>query len=253
MTMAARFRFPPWATAFTAIGVAIMVGMGMWQLQRLVWKNDLIGRLHSRMAMAPLSAAEVARDPAAAEYRKVRLTGTFLHDRELHLLARSLNRNVGLHVVTPLRLESGEVVLFNRGWVPEERKASGRRLEGQVAGVVAVEGIVRLTEAEMKGWLVPENRPDKNVWLTMDLAAMRQATKLDAASTSKTDRWWVAADATPNPGGFPIGGQTRVSLPNDHLNYAITWFLLAASAICVFGFWTWRLANPGEPPPPERG
>ena len=87
------------------------------------------------MTMPPLDAQGVAADPKAAEYRKVRLTGTFLHDKELHLLARSLNRNVGLRVVTPLRLESGEVVLFNRGWV-RGLKDPARQPAGQVPGVV---------------------------------------------------------------------------------------------------------------------
>jgi surfeit locus 1 family protein len=248
-------RFKPafWPTVFTVPAVLVMLGLCIWQVQRMGWKADLIDRLHARMVQPPLDAAGVAAGPDAAEYRKVRLVGTFLHDKELHLLARSLNRNVGLHVITPLRLASGEVVLFNRGWVPETRKDPARRAEGQVDGVVTVEGIVRLTEADVKGWLVPDNQPDRNVWLTVDVAAMRRAAGLPEAPALTADRWWVAADATPNPGGFPIGGQTRVNLPNDHLQYAITWFLLALTLVAVYAVYHWRRQRPAAPPPPERG
>ncbi|WP_178133880.1 SURF1 family protein [Vineibacter terrae] len=249
----ARFKPTFWATVCVVPAILLMLGLATWQFQRMAWKGELIQRLHTRMAEAPIDAAAVAADPAAAEYRKVRLVGTFLHDKELHLLARSLNRNVGLQVVTPLRLQSGEVVLFNRGWVPEERKDPARRPEGQVSGTVTVEGVVRLTEAGVGGWFVPENRPDRNVWLTVDVAAMRRAAGLPDAPDLKADRWWVAADATPNPGGFPIGGQTRVNLPNDHLQYAITWLLLAATLVVIYVVYHWRRQHPAPPPPPERG
>lgn len=242
-----------WPTVFSVPAILVMLGLGVWQLQRMEWKADIIARLHSRMTMPPLDAAAVGADPRAAEYRKVRLTGTLLHDKELHLLARSLNRNVGLQIVTPLRLESGEVVLFNRGWVPEERKDPAKRAAGQVPGVVTVEGVVRLSEAGLQSWFVPENKPERNVWLTMDVATMRRTAGLPDAPTLKADAWFVAADAAPNPGGFPIGGQTRVNIPNDHLQYSITWFLLALTLVGVYIAFHWRRGRPTPPPIPERG
>ncbi|HKU94391.1 MAG TPA: SURF1 family protein [Vineibacter sp.] len=248
-----RLKLAFWPTVFAVPAIVIMLGLAVWQVQRMTWKTALIDRLHSRMAEPAIDAAAVAADPAAAEYRKVRLVGTFLHDKEIHLLARSLNRNVGVHIVTPLRLESGEIVLFNRGWVPEQRKDPARRPEGQVSGTVTVEGVVRLTEADIKGWFIPDNQPDRNVWLTVDVAAMRRAVGVPDAPGLKADRWWVAADAAPNPGGFPIGGQTRVNLPNDHLQYAITWLLLACTLAAVYVAYHWRRQHPVAPPPPERG
>lgn len=253
--MSAMRAFKPsfWPTVFSIPAFLVMIGLGVWQLQRMEWKNDLIERLQTRMTMPPLDAAGVAADPRAAEYRKVRLTGTFLHDKEQHLLARSLNRNVGLQIVTPLRLESGEVVLFNRGWVPEGLKDPARRPAGQVPGVVTVEGVVRLSEADMKSWFIPDNKPERNVWLTVDVATMRRAAGLPDAPVLKADQWFVAADATPNPGGYPIGGQTRVNLPNDHLQYSITWFLLALSLVGVYIAYHWHRGRPAPPPIPERG
>lgn len=248
-------RFKPafWPTVFAVPAIIVMLGLAVWQVQRMTWKEALIDRLHSRMAQPAIDAATVAADPPAAEYRKVRLVGTFLHDKELHLLARSLNRNVGLHIITPLRLENGGIVLFNRGWVPEQRKDPARRAEGQIKGVVTVEGLVRLTEAGIKGWFVPENRPERNVWLTVDVAAMRAAAGVPDSPELKADQWWVAADAAPNPGGFPIGGQTRVNIPNDHLQYAITWFLLAVTLAVIYVVYHQRRQHPSAAPPPERG
>jgi surfeit locus 1 family protein len=253
--MSAMRHFKPsfWPTIFSIPAFLIMVGLGVWQLQRMEWKNDLIERLQTRMTMPPLDAPGVGADPKAAEYRKVRLTGTFLHDKEQHLLARSMNRNVGLQVVTPLRLESGEVVLFNRGWVPERLKDPARRAQGQVPGVVTVEGIVRLSEADVKSWFIPDNKPERDVWLTVDVATMRRTAGLPEAPALKADQWFVAADAAANPGGFPIGGQTRVNLPNDHLQYSITWFLLALSLVGVYIAYHWRRSGPTPPPVPERG
>jgi len=253
--MSAMRHFKPsfWPTVFSIPAFLIMIGLGVWQLQRMEWKNDLIERLQTRMTMPPLDAAGVGADPKAAEYRKVRLTGTFLHDKELHLLARSMNRNVGLQVVTPLRLESGEVVLFNRGWVPERLKDPARRPEGQVPGVVTVEGIVRLSEADVKSWFIPDNKPERDVWLTVDVATMRRTAGLPDAPPLKADQWFVAADAAANPGGFPIGGQTRVNLPNDHLQYSITWFLLSLTLVGVYIAFHWRRGGPTPPPVPERG
>ncbi|MGE0424814.1 MAG: SURF1 family protein [Reyranellaceae bacterium] len=253
--MSAMRTFKPslWPTVFSVPAFLVMIGLGVWQLQRMEWKNDLIERLQTRMTMPPLDAQGVAADPKAAEYRKVRLTGTFLHDKELHLLARSLNRNVGLQVVTPLRLESGEVVLFNRGWVPERLKDPARRPAGQVPGLVTVEGVVRLSEAGVKSWFIPDNKPERNVWLTVDVATMRRSAGLPDAPALKADQWFVAADARANPGGYPIGGQTRVNLPNDHLQYAITWFLLALSLVGVYVAYHWHRGRPAPPPIPERG
>ena len=113
--------------------------------------------------------------------------------------------------------------------------------------------VVRLSEAGLQSWFVPENRPERNVWLTMDVAIMRRTAGLADAVNLKADQWFVAADATANPGGFPIGGQTRVNLPNDHLQYSITWFLLALTLVGVYIAFHWRRGRPTPPPIPERG
>jgi surfeit locus 1 family protein len=129
--------------------------------------------------------------------------------------------------VTPLTTDKGETVLIERGWVPETMKLPEARPQGQVAGTVSLTGFIRLPQA--KSFFQPDNEPQKNVWFYLAPAEMAQASGLPI----RTDLY-LDADRAPNPGGYPLGGQTRINLPNDHLQYAITWALLALSLAAVY-------------------
>ena len=153
-----------------------------------------------------------------------------------YLAARSLKNKVGLQVVTPLKTDDGRIVLFDRGWIPSEKKEPAQRTEGQVAGRVELTGIVR--RSQIKGRFVPDNAPDKNVWFQVDVPLMRQLA--GASPDPRLDTFFLEADAAPNPGGVPIGGQTRLDIPNDHLQYAITWFLIALALAGVYLAYHWE-------------
>ena len=127
-------------------------------------------------------------------------------------------------MLTPLREPGGRVVFVNRGFIPAELKDPAKRRAGQIAGTVRVQGLLRLPPAEKPAWFLPDNRADLNYWFWVDLPAMAAADKLDRVAP-----FYIDADATPNPGGWPKGGVTRLTLPNDHLQYAITWFSLAVA------------------------
>lgn len=230
--------------------LAILLGLGTWQLQRRTQKEDLIARIVARARVeppAPLPAPD-AWDPRADEFRRVRVTGTLLHDREtlVHGLAagavpgRALQ---GYYVITPLRREDGSIVLVNRGFVPTELRRPEDRRAGQVEGETTITGILRASEA--RGLFVPEPDPARDAWFTRDIAAIARARGLDRVAP-----FLVEADATPNPGGWPRGGQLRIDLPNNHLNYAFTWFGLAACLVGVFGAFAWRRLH--EPWAPAR-
>jgi len=222
-----RFRPTLWPTLFSVPAVIVMIGLCIWQVQRLHWKEELIADRESRVAAKPVTLPSVAVDAAGMEYRRVRLEGTYLHDKELYLGARSMNGNVGYHVLTPFVLAGGGTVLVDRGWVPVERKTPDRRAEGQLAGSQVVDGIVRL--APGKAWMQPDNEPQHNMWFFFDLPAMAAASGIDI----RTDLY-VEAGPAENPGTYPVGGQTRIELPNDHLQYAITWGLLAAALAVIY-------------------
>lgn len=228
-----RFRPSFWPTVFTVPAIAIMLGLGIWQLDRLAWKTDLIAEIQSRIAAppAPLDTvlAEAGGDLGGIQFRRVSVAGAFLHGQEMYLAARSMNGNPGYHVMTPFQLEGGGVVLVDRGWVPYERKLAETRAEGQVEGPMALDAVIRLPQAA-KAWFQPDNEPANNMWYWTDLAAMRAQAGLPAEGPEI----YLEAGPGANPGGFPIGGQTRVNLPNDHLQYAITWFALAVILAVIY-------------------
>jgi surfeit locus 1 family protein len=152
------------------------------------------------------------------------------------LAARSLHDDVGMHVVTPVRTDAGRIVLFDRGWIPSTKKNPATRTAGQLSGHVDLVGVIRRNQP--KPYFVPDNDPAKDFWFTVDVPLMRKIA--GGASDPKLDEFFLEADAAPNPGGLPIGGQTRLNIPNDHLQYAITWFLIGLALIGVYIAYHWE-------------
>ncbi len=235
------FRPTFWPTVITVPSLIILVGLGVWQLQRHQEKTAMIAERSERTAAAPVALPGPDDDIAGLEFRRARATGTFLHDRELYLAARSLNGNPGYHVVTPLQLRDGRRLMVDRGWVPLDRKDPATRGEGQLAGPVTIDGVVRLPGRQ--NWLVPDNDPATNVWFWMDLPAMAATTGTAPAALAPV---YLDAGPAANPGGYPLGGQTRLNLPNDHLQYAITWFLLAAALAVIYVVYHTRRDPPAK-------
>jgi surfeit locus 1 family protein len=219
-----------------AIALAILLGLGFWQLDRLAWKEALIARVEART-----KAPAVPLPPESEwrklnfdddEYRRVTVTGRFHHDKEAHVYTvvsekRGRFAGPGYWVMTPLELGDGSFVIVNRGFVPLDRRDAATRREGQVAGTVSVTGLLRMSEDA--GWFAPANDPAKNAWYRRAAAEIAKARGL-----VRTAPFTVDADATPNPGGLPQGGDTRVVFTNNHLQYAITWFGIALALVGVF-------------------
>lgn len=223
------FRPQFWPTAITATGLAVLIGLGVWQIQRLPWKEDLITKLKVRATAAAvvLPAGRLA-DPGDWEFRRVRVAGSFAHDKEMHLLNRSLNGSPGIHVMTPLRRADGRgAVLVDRGWVPFKRRMAASRPAGQLAGEIIVEGILRLEKG--KGRFVPDNEPGNNAWFYVDTRAMA-----DHSGSAVEQGYYLVAGDDKVPGGYPVGRQWRLDIRNDHLQYAITWFSLAIGLLVIY-------------------
>src|SRR5688572_18901786 len=218
-----RLRPMLWPTLFSLPVLVVALGLAFWQLERREWKRDILDRIAVNQATQPMTLAELVKGPPLRhEYGRVRIAGTFLHDKEFFLAARSLKNKVGVHVMTPLRTDDGRIVLFDRGWLPSEMKDPARRAQSRPPGRVELAGIVRRTQERRQ--FVPENAPERNIWFHVDTPTMRRIA--GAPPDPVLDRFFLEADAEPNPGGFPVGGQTRLDIPNDHLQYAITWFLI---------------------------
>jgi surfeit locus 1 family protein len=226
-----------WPTVFSVPVLILCLGLSAWQMERREWKLGILERIAVNQAAAPVALDDLLKgDPLAREYGRVKVAGTFLHDKEFHLAARSMKNTVGMQIVTPIRTDDGRIVLFDRGWVPSEKKEPEKRAAGQVAGKVELTGIVR--RAQVQRQFSPDNVPDKNVWFHVDVPLMRKLA--GGAPDAKLDTFFLEADATPNPGGLPIGGQTRLDIPNDHLQYAITWFGIALALVGVYLAFHWE-------------
>lgn len=234
------FRPTLWLTVCALLGLTVLLGLGVWQVQRLLWKQDLIDTVTAQMAEPPVALPARIDDPAVWRYRRVTVTGTFLHDKEIHLIAHDGHGRLGYNVITPLvRQDGGGTVLVNRGWVSTDNKDPATRAEGQVSGVVTIDGIVRLPWRQ--GWFVPDNDVQANVWFWGDVTGMAAAAGVDAPALL------VGADATANPGDLPVGGQTRVTFRNDHLQYALTWFALAICLVVIYVLFSRRRVDSGTP------
>ncbi|MFL9842466.1 SURF1 family protein [Sphingomonas sp. ST-64] len=200
------------------------VALGVWQVERRAWKHALIDAVTSRSTAGPVAAPGPSVEPQP--YRRVHVTGRFLHDRETLVRAVS-NLGSGYWVVTPLD-NGGFTVLVNRGFVPPERRDPATRAAANGAGEARVTGLIRLTEPG--GGFLRSNDPASGNWYSRDVAAI-------AAARGVTDAvpYFIDADAAPNPGGWPRGGLTVLRFSDNHAVYALTWFALALMSLA--GIW----------------
>lgn len=223
---------------FSLAALAVLVSLGNWQVRRLAWKEDLIARVSVRpnepVQPLPTASEWPTLDVAAGEYRPFRLTGRFLNEREA-LVFTSLPDpkgpfgGPGFWVVTPFALSQGGTVFVNRGFAPQGRQLPKDRAESPRDGPTAVVGLMR--QSETRGTFTPADRPDENVFYVRnvsDLAAAKEISQPVAPFTIDL----VAAE-TP-PGGLPQAGETRMTFTNNHLQYAITWYGLAAALLTIF-------------------
>jgi len=205
------------------LGVVLLTALGVWQVERRTWKLALIERVEQRMHAAPTPLPPQPSWPAVTaasdEYRRVTVRGVFQNDNETLVQAVTAD-GPGFWVLTPLRSADGTTVLVNRGFVPPDKRDPATRHDGNPQGPVSVTGLLRISEP--KGGFLRHNDPAAGRWYSRDVAAIAAVHGL-----SKVAPFFIDADATPNPGGTPVGGLTIVRFPNNHLIYALTWFALA--------------------------
>src|SRR4029453_1309523 len=136
-----------WPTIIMLPIFVFALSLGVWQMERRAWKRDILDRIATNQAAPPVALDELLKgDPLRREYGRVTVSGTFLHDKEFFLAARSLKNKVGLQVVTPLRLDDGTIILFDRGWIPSEKKDPAKRVEGQSPGKLELIGVLRRSQ-----------------------------------------------------------------------------------------------------------
>jgi len=222
------FRPYPGMTVACAILFAILCWLGVWQLERLQWKLALIATVNGHMTAAPITLNQIAAMPAdEAQYRRVTLHGRFDHAKEAYVFTTDATGTPVYHVLTPFLVDTGKSLMVDRGAVSKEKLDPASRAAGNVAGDTQVTGVWRVPDAP--GLFTPAPDLAHRIWYARDLKGMAAADHI-----TLSDPVLVEADATANPGGLPLGGQTVVSFRNQHLSYAVTWFGLA---IGLLGIW----------------
>lgn len=215
---------------------AVTFALGTWQVQRRKWKLQLIEELSRKTEMPPVDLPESLLELTSMEYQRVRVVGTFDHARELYVSPRSLIQpgdgeqqsggllssasQTGSLVVTPFKLSDRDVsILVNRGWVPRAKTSPESRTQGQVEGEIELTGIVR--RPEKRPPLGAKQSNSGTFWHYKDIEGM--ARFCNAAPVL------IDADAASTVEGGPIGGQTKVTLRNEHFSYILTWYSLSAA------------------------
>ena len=222
-----RLRLVP--TLMTIVVGLSCFGLGVWQLERLAWKRGLIAQREAAVTAAPIAPPATLDQARALEFHPIVAEGMFLHDKESLLHTTGRHGAAGFDVLTPLRLADGHIVIINRGFVPTELKDPATRPAGQPGGAVRVSGYLRLPPAAKPNPFIPDNRPAQQEWFWIDLPAIAAADGLGEVAP-----YYIAADATPTRGGWPRGEVSLPELPNDHLQYAVTWFSLGVIAIVIY-------------------
>jgi surfeit locus 1 family protein len=212
--------------------LAILCALGTWQIERLHWKLDLLARIHQGLTAPPVPLAEAmpsldAAHIAAADYRRVSAHGLFENGEEVFFFTTGAQAKPVYHVLTPFLLDDGHTLMVDRGWIPVTPASQAQLHAGDLNGERTIAGIIR--KPAPPNWFTPPVDKLKRIVHTRDPDVIAQN-----FGFKNVFPMFLEADATPNPGGWPKGGMTIIDLPNDHLQYAITWFGLAIGLLAVY-------------------
>ena len=228
-------------TLTTVICVGLLIGLGVWQLHRKVWKEDLIAAMTARLDRPPQPLPPPAQWQALTqgrdEFRRIAVTATFTPGEEALVYSpgsalRADVKGPGYFVFAPAKLADGSTVVVDRGFVPLSRKAMIGRTEGEANGTVNIVGYLRWPETP--GMFTPAADVKGNIWFARDPAAMAAAHQWGTIAP-----FYIDQESPVPPGGLPSPGKLIVNLPDNHLQYAITWFGLAAALGAFYGMWVY--------------
>ncbi|MCO6417617.1 SURF1 family protein [Siccirubricoccus sp. KC 17139] len=225
-----------WGLALAALPVlAVLLGLGTWQVRRLHWKTELLAHIAAAEA-GPTQPLSASPEPFA----KVAATGRFDHGREALLGVELRGTTLGARLLTPLLREGAPPLLVDRGWVPLERD----RPIGHPEGEVTVTGYVR--PADSRDWNSPKDDPAGRRFYLFDPAAIGQALDLPPPAP-----FGLVALAAPGatPATLPVAASALPRPTNPHLGYAVTWYGLAAALAGVVLAALWRRPEPAPPLP----
>lgn len=228
--------------AVAAIAFGILLNLGLWQLDRLAWKEALIAKVQKDIAApavpAPGPEDWPTADPFKIDYRHVSVTGHYLDGVAYYYTslgedAKGRHKGPGYMIYSPFETVDGWTLMINRGFIPQQTWRIEREAFTKIQGAgetVTLSGLLRMSE--QPNWTTPATDPDDMVWFARDTINMSK--KLDVPSENRAP-FSIDLDAEfSGPTGVPQAGETVVRFKNDHLGYALTWFGLAATLLGVF-------------------
>jgi len=230
-------RLPVGATIATAIAFAILIGLGVWQLKRLAWKEDLLARVHAAQTAPALPIAEVLRAAAKGEdvgYRRVTAICPGLGSAPYVELYAIIDGEMGSRLVSVCRLDGAPYasILVDRGFVAGTISARPP-VDANDARPTGIRGVLR--EPERKSFIQPANDPAHKRFFGRQIAPLAAALHADnpaplflMAETSSNPEWQAL-----KPAPLPV------DIPNNHFQYALTWFGLAGALLAVYGAMLW--------------
>jgi cytochrome oxidase assembly protein ShyY1 len=229
--------------AFTAIMIAVFIGLGIWQLERRAEKHALIAALEARVGAAPVPLPRPSQwhslNPTNDEFRRVTFTATYakLPDAMVYSAGSAVREDVsgpGTWAFLPARLASGETVVIDTGFIAntmQQREIEDRAVSKLVTGdPVMLTGYLRFPEAA--GLLTPAENRDKRLWFTRDHLAMAKA-----LGWGEVAPFYIDLETPVPENGIPKPGPLTPHLRDEHMQYAITWFALAAALLIGFAVW----------------
>ena len=210
---------------FGIVGIGILVGLGIWQVQRLTWKEGVLAHIRQEIVKPPVPLDIDAPGIAHQKYKSVSISGR-LTGQEIHVLIGTDRMGNGFRVISRLETAKGPI-LVDLGFLPERWKDTPAR-----KGKITVIG--NILWPDEYDWFTPEPDIKANIWFSRDLPKM-------AAHLKSRELLVVARSVTP-----PLAQVTPLpvdtsGIPNNHLNYAITWFLLAVGWLGMTVYWLWRI------------
>ena len=232
-------------TAFTIFSLLIIAGLlalGSWQIHRMQWKRQLIAHSKAAVTAKPVSINDIA---AGIEYGygvdwlRIKLTGSYRHDLERYMYAPK-KTGQGYQVITPFLDDSGFLVFVDRGWVSEmDKNPASRKDARKPENTITITGITRLHEVGI-ALFMPDADSVKNVWYWYDRKTLAALLPADIGKSADgqlpvISQVFVQVEPKGEPGAgvSPQIAPVEINLPDNHLQYAITWFTLSVFMLAM--------------------
>ena len=210
---------------YSSMALLILVSLGTWQLERLRWKTDILSSMKESLSLPPLKiTGQVIDNIDQYSFRRIQLTGNYLYKDNITIYSKVFNKKVGKHLIVPLETQYG-IILVNRGFIP-----SDFNIENNIkSGEISINGIVKFQQKI--NYFTPNNNVIKNEWYYININEVSNFLSLPLLN-------FYIVEENNIKEKYPVGSQYNINIPNDHLQYAITWFSLAlALSIFINIFW----------------